>query len=100
MSNFGKKLILPGDIAIYQNRFYETNLRFLSKIVHFENFPRFLNTCTYIQTKTEIHTHTHLHLVANTHTHTHTHTHIHSNSDSYTNTHRHTKNDILIRGVL
>ena len=82
-------MILPGDIVIYQNRFYDTNLRFFSKIVHFENFPRFLNTCTYIQTKAEIHTHTHLHLVANTHTYTHTHTH--SNSDSYTYTHRHRK---------
>ena len=77
-------MILPGDIAIYQNRFYDTNLRFFSKIVHFENFPRFLNTCTYIQTKAEIHTHTHLHLVANTHTYTHTHT------QTQTRTHTHT----------
>ena len=90
MSNFGKKLILPGDIAIYQNRFYETNLTFLSKIVHFENFPKFLNTCTYIQTKTEIHTHIHLHLVANTHTHTHTHTHTLTYTQTQTRTQKHT----------
>ena len=99
MSNFGKKLILPGDIAIYQNRFYETNLRFLYKIVHFENFPRFLNTCTYITDK-DWDTHSHSLTLGRKHTHTHTHTHIHSNSDSYTKTHRHKKNDILIRGVL